>query len=398
MYFTSKRRTTDAIIAAAIITVSWNDFRIPGGLTLSDPLLIAGAMLAGFGPGRHPIATIRFHRSLKLLFQFGVALLLGGLIGGVVASTNDLGTSTALRFAVSLAAVLLLAAVLSADPKRWYLVVRSYVLGTVISAAAAILTDTSAGFRGRATGLANHPNHFGLTMMLGIFCAITLTISSTRLDRAIGLVATIPLGAGLLASGSRAALAGTLLGLAFLLVLQGGKAIRMTIALSLPGIPLVLWIMSNTSAGTSALSRLIAPTKYEGVASQDRLGHYADALKIIRSYPMTGIGFSRGLVFHDLPLQIVVTAGLLGLAAIWLLGNYLGRVIGTGIGQTADGRCRVMAGGILATAAFLLVSPNLYDRFLLVFFVVAACTPKVLAEWAHEPTMADSSPSQVSSP
>ena len=397
MYCTSKRRTTDAIIAAAVISVSWNDFRVPGGLTLSDPLLIGGAILAGLGSGRHPIATIRLHRSLKLLFEFGAALLLGGLIGGVVASTNDLGISTAVRFAISLAAVLLLGAALTADRKRWYLVVRSYVLGTVISATAAILTDTSGGFRGRATGLANHPNHFGLTMMLGIFCAICLTISSTRLDRAIGLVATIPLGAGLLASGSRAALAGTLLGLAFLLVLQGGKAIRMAIALSLPGFPLVLWIMSNTSAGTSALSRLIAPTKYEAVASQDRLSHYADALKIIRNYPVTGVGFSRGLVFHDLPLQIVVTAGILGFVAIWILGIYVARVVSTGIGRAADGRCRVMAGGILATAGFLLVSPNLYDRFLLVFFVVAACTPNVLVTLSYGPTMADS-PSQVSSP
>jgi O-antigen ligase len=395
LYCTSRRRTTDVIIGVAVVTVTWNDFRIPGGLTLSDPLLIAGAILAGLGRGHDPVATIRTHGSLKRLFQFGVTLVLGGLIGGAIGSPENLGLSTAIRFAISLGAVLLLATVLIVDRRRWYLVVRCYALGAVISALAALLTDTSAGFRGRATGLANHPNHFGLTMMLGMFCAMGLTTRSSRLDRYFGLLALIPLSAGLLASGSRAALASALLGLAFLLALQGARAVRLTVALAVPGVPLVLWVMSHTSAGTSALSRLVSPTKYEGEASQDRLGHYTEAWKIIRSNPITGVGFSRGLVFHDLPLQLLVTAGLLGLAAIGLLAAHLGRVIGAGAGRSADSRCRVMAGGIVATAAFLLVSPNLYDRFLLIFFAIAACAPAALTSAPQMPAMIGSSTSEV---
>lgn len=377
MYFTSSRRTTDALIVVAVATVSWNDLRIPGGLTVSDPLLLASAFLAGLGLGTAPIVTVRTHRALGPLSRFGIALAVGGLLGGLLVDGDATGVPAAMKFAVSLFTVLYFAAVVLSDEARWFMVVRAFVVGAAASAACSIVTDTSSGFGGRQTGLSNHPNHFGLVMLLGIFASISLAFRRSRPDRILGLLALLPLGIGLISSGSRGALAATILGLAFILISVGSRALPMIAILSLPIAALAAWVETGASSGSSAISRLLSPTRYDDVAAQDRVGLFTAALDLIRDHPLTGSGFSRALEFHNVVLQILVTGGVLGAVALVFLFTYLRRVIGAGFGRTASPLVRVMAGGVLAAFLFILLAPNFYDRFLLLFLAIAGCAPVV---------------------
>ena len=116
--------------------------------------------------------------------------------------------------------------------------------------------------------------------------------------------------AALIASGSRAALAGLVVwGVASVVLSRRfrlplivlGALVAGAAALVLPGI---------VDPGGSALSRTLAPSVREAESSAERASNYREAIDQIADSPWFGSGFADPLRFHSVPLQMVVNAGV----------------------------------------------------------------------------------------
>jgi hypothetical protein len=372
------KKMTDVLIFVAVVTSSWNLFRAPGRLTISDPMLLAGAIAAGKGIGLETLRSCWNHYFTGPLARFGVLLVGGGLVGGVFAGEFVLGLLNAARFSLSLFVVLYLGVCYFNTPTHWLFGIRAYAIGASANALYAAIGGVSSAYSyvGRYSGMTTHPNHFGLSTMLGAFAALCLLSNRTRADRTIGAVCLGSCVFGVYLSGSRGALVGLAIGSSVTLISRGAKALPTLVALAIPGVPVLLWVLSNAASGSSAISRLVAPGEGEGDSTGDRLVYYSNASGLIRSRPLFGSGFARALEFHSIPLQLVVVAGAFGLVAFIYLGHFIYRICRAGVGPHASLSTRAMAGALAGFGFYLFTANILYDRYLLIFLLLASRVPR----------------------
>ncbi|MFZ4669048.1 MAG: O-antigen ligase family protein [Microthrixaceae bacterium] len=354
----------------ATVGITWLSFRGPGGLTLSDFSLVAAAMVAAALISRDGVPPAA-RRALGPLVAFGLLLLAGGLVGGAFSGGLATGAADAGRFVVSITTSIVVATVLASHRSLIPTFYAIYAGGAALSVVYAVVAE---GGPGRPSGLSVHPNHFAMAAMLGLFAGAAAIGRGSRLRATLMIACSFICAVGVLISGSRAALIGTIVGGAFLLVLRSSRTLPVLAITALLCVGAVA-ITSQDSTGSDALSRLLRPGQTVGLSNADRSEKLEIALNQISGHAITGIGFTEARTAHSLALQLLVTGGVLGLLALVAFIWFLSRVIRTA--WRAPRRRRptmevTATAGLVAAATTLVVQNNLWDRYLLVYLAVTA--------------------------
>jgi O-antigen ligase len=285
-----------------------------GPLTYGDIFLIAanGAALLSWPAFVQPTASWRRIATAVLLLAGGgtIAMLLFSL--PLASSTSEL-----LSYVTSTAMCLSLAYFLRPTRRETMLLAVSYGIGVLVSCWVAIHQQVAPGFR--PTGLTTHPNHLGISALLGagMWLAI-LFAAGRRWLRVVAFAACALAAYGVLESGSRAALVGLLA--AVLGTIVGARAGRRILILTAGGLVPFYLIATRTITFSqeNAFTRLLGGGTAPA-ADQGRSIRYAVIGQRIRDHPIIGNGFGDSRFGHSLYLQMWAIAGLLGVIAIVLI-------------------------------------------------------------------------------
>ena len=211
---------------------------------------------------------------------------------------------------------------------------RAWAAGAVVAAAVGLANSASVYQRGamvqgraeipRGVG----PNGLGTTLMLGGILSLGLAFKTGGRERVLWIGAGLLCLAGLLASGSRASLAGWMIGAAYLLWRELRAKPRRMAAVAAAGVLLLLGIAAVTPQLTQRLGHTLSDV------SGNRLRIWHTSLEMIADRPMLGTGFGTFERAYDrrrvagmssepfafnLWLNLAVETGGLGLAtALWV--------------------------------------------------------------------------------
>jgi hypothetical protein len=371
---TTRVNPAEAMLTASLVlgitTITWTNVRLPGNVTLADPFLLLAATAVVVLPSS-TLAAIRSSRASTLFLWFASLLLVGGLIGGALSKLGDSGYAEAARFAVGIGVCVTLAPAVVANPRLTRLASWCWVSGATASVAWAAVAGAAA--RGRWYGLTIHPNHFGISLVASAFLALYLLRTSRGGSRMIAGVCFVAATAGIVGSGSRGALLGLTVGLVGLALLQGLRGARVLLIVGgLAITALAIGYPSDSTGGASAIDRLLFSGAGSDVATASRVEYLGEATAMFASHPLTGVGFSEARSAHSLFLQVPVTAGILGLAALTALALFWMTIWRTASRHRNSWILCTTAAGVLALAVALLVSNNLWDRYLLLYLAIAA--------------------------
>jgi O-antigen ligase len=317
-----------ALILLVLITLATGRWRRPGATYL--PVLVAAFTLA-----------------------------LAGLIGTFFSAAPGTSVLNVVRFSVAVGGMLLLFSQSVARPNEVRCLMWAYVLGVTMSAAYS-LTHVNP-YTQRGEGLAFHSNALGLTCVFAMCLAYGLVSTATRSGRRLGLGCLSVLGLGLLNSGSRAALiALTAATLTFVAVSQNRTLLRYgTFAAAMAGGAVFAgWY---TLPAATAIDRLFTTSELTSQSDAERTELRGVTIVRISAHPLTGSGFANATAAHNLPLQVIESAGVLGglafSALVWAILKPLIR----------RRRDPMIAGSLAMYIGYLvagLASPPLWDRWL----------------------------------
>ena len=355
-----RRRMAPVLWAGVAFTAPLQGIRTGPVLALSDLLLIAAfAMIL-------PDVLVGWRRVVPagVVIAF-IVLVTAGLAGTFFAA--DVGASLANLVRIVLAAAGSVTAMALWDPGRARLQQFAWLwfAGACTSAAWAAVTPRS--FVGRAVGLSNHPNHFGLMCMLAVGLGVGLALSSTGWPRMAALGGVVLLLAGVGLSGSRAALLGTAVAIGLVALLT--RRFRL---LAASGVVVVLAAMAVVVGivhipDSNALARLGGGG---GSAGSDvgRVQVAEEALTTIARYPLTGQGFQFAAEAHNIYLQALVVGGPLALLSFLCLSGLILRAAGRAVRRERHRRSGPLVAGLMAGYAAYLSTGFLWnilwDRYL----------------------------------
>lgn len=302
--------------------VSMNALRAGPEVSAADAMFGIAALLALV------LTTRRSNKDYLKSFLpaiFLIALVIFGGLSGSFSSTDQVGGLAELgRFAASSMLLLFIVALWAPTPKRIQGLAWAIVLGTTLNAALSFGVEKLAG---RAMGLSNHPNHLGLACALSIGAALGLAFTTRRSGlRGVLFVCVCLLSAAILASGSRAALLGSVVSvMVFVVASKPWKLVAW-------GLLATAVVLSVAQAGFLYLGEFNAFNRIVGDSSalasdRARTRLAADAIEMIWVNPIIGSGFEQAKVAHSIYLQLWVSAGVLGIVAIGGLGYLVVRVL-----------------------------------------------------------------------
>lgn len=318
------------------------------------------------------------------------------VVGGILASVHADSTSGSLKVVLDGIFVLLVlqwaTRTLLDTERRLQSAMGAVVLGTTISALVALEQSfhhhAAAAYSSseRAAGLTQQTNIAGITFAVGLVLAVGLA-----LDRGKGrfwhrplCVAVIALG--LMMTGSVSGMITALAGLCILLVRRGLRLRTLAGALLvIAGVYLVATHVELHFGSTqlNPLARLQATTTqgsgyntispreatwsgaWAGIQHQPIIGHGLDADSSVVYYdPYLGVSYPT----HDLPLLLWYEGGIFFLVGFALMmGSALRRTLRVGRSPTND----MLLGAAVTVLLFSLQSPELFDRWLWLPFVLA---------------------------
>jgi len=236
------------------------------------------------------VLVINLLRERRDVARFTTALVAGGAVAGALAIILQ-------RLPVALTTRLL---------------TRLSVVGYPTSRIVRYIEDNPALAR-RATGTGVDPNAFAGFLMLVLVLAVGQAAASRPVvPRKLSIV-TIPLtGLALLLTQSRAAWLGAAVGVGMLALLRYRRLIVPLIALGIAA--------AAFGVGAGYLSRLTGGLRGQDAATQLRYREFANALQLIRDYPVFGVGFGDApridlqTGVSSVYLTVAERAGLIGLA------------------------------------------------------------------------------------
>jgi O-antigen ligase/polysaccharide polymerase Wzy-like membrane protein len=378
------------LVALSILTVSWQGVQGPVSVPISDFPFLFALPLIGLGLLRREMPLVLPNWLLAVAGGMILGALLaalfvpnppafvigpGGVAGATASRQSDVGFLLRIIYALVLVPVVIAAAAGSWGRVRFFADV--WVASTAICALAGCLDSlTHAGIANavvangpfpfdRAIGLTDQPNYLGQFISMALPVAIVRAYQTTGLPR-LALVSSIGvLVLGLQVSGSRLGLVGAVIGVAVL----GTLVPRVRYGVAVGGITLAVLGAASLAiqpGGESALER------FSGGDPQAEAGRrflLERSWEIARDHLATGVGFSRILDSHSLPIQFLLAGGIVALLAfmLWVWG--MGRV---GVSVVRDERAppasRELAAALTAAlAAWLipgLINPQLIERFM----------------------------------
>jgi O-antigen ligase len=351
--------TVVALLSGAAFLVSMNALRPIPDLSYSDVFIGAAILPILISGMRRRVRAAQLARYVMPLSLAGLVVC-GGLLGTFVASDQIASLGQLIRFTVSSVLVLLLFAIWS--PKRRSLELVAWALLAGVSTSAALgLFIKDAG--GRAVGLANHPNHLGLTCCLGVGTALGLALSSNdSLKRSLAFLSLPILMFGVLASGSRSALLGS--GVVVIVFLTSTRQWKVVIWGLAVGVCLLVVVQRGILdiGEYNAVSRLLGDeSSAESDIAREQLRE--GAFVQIRENPVIGGGFESAREAHSIYLQLWAAAGMLGLIFIVGVGIVVIKVLAESR-RTGDILCIGLASSYLGYLAAGFVVNSLWDRYL----------------------------------
>jgi O-antigen ligase len=350
------------LASIGVLTAPWMNVRVAPSLTLSDVFLVAAIPYAVMS-WRRRVGVRDFLRGPhRWLLAIAGLFVIGSALGAVVAE-DATGAPIALRFAASVAVVCLLVWSCVHNDSDWHYFAALFVGGAAVSAAFALARPGEYGL-GRSIGLTNHPNHLGLSMLLASALAFPLLVSAKRSQRLTAWGAFPLAFAALIASGSRAALAGLVVWGVASAVLSRRFRLPLIVVGALTASAAALVLPGIVDPGGSAVSRTLAPSAREAESSAERAANYQEAIDQIAASPWFGSGFADPLRFHSVPLQMVVNAGLIGVLALLVAVGLAIRLLRRASIPGASIVVRSSAAGVLGAFTALVVSNQLFDRYL----------------------------------
>lgn len=349
------------------------------------PLLVVLALLYSLGVGH----TRRRSGSFVWVVS-SVLILLASLFSGIATDVSD-----TLRVGIPFALIVGLAPGVLAyhsniHPDFIRKTVHSFLLVQSISAIAGLLQlggifISSREFRGRATGLADHPNVLGLMSAIGILICLGLIFSQTPPASRLLNVGFLTLnGLALMFSGSLSSILALSAGLLVLLVSAKG--------LSRIVVPVVtLFMTASAIAGLAGVSPFgifgpvlhrvaVVTGQSEGVASLDiREETYSFALASIPAKPITGVGmdslnegtYNGVTVVHNYLLRGFYQGGIFLFIALLIISILIAFLV---VQSSISGKGTVAAAIASGVLMYALTSA-FYDQqqyWFLIFFAVAA--------------------------
>ncbi|MHB8646250.1 MAG: O-antigen ligase family protein [Thermomicrobiales bacterium] len=259
------------------------------------------------GAGRNT-TTQMAHDYLKLLLGVGMVVLVVNLLrerGDVARFTTVLIAGGAIAGALALILQRLPVALTTR------LLTRLSVIGYPTDRVVRYIEDNPALAR-RATGTGVDPNAFAGFLMLILVLAVGQAVASRPLvSRKLSSV-TVPLvGLPLLLTQSRAAWLGAGVGIGLLALLRYRRLIVPLIALGIAA--------AAFGVGAGYLSRLTGGLRGQDAATRLRYREFANALQLIRDYPVFGVGFGDApridlqTGVSSVYLTVAERAGIIGL-------------------------------------------------------------------------------------
>ena len=310
-----------AVMIGASFTAPMNGLRVGGFLTVSDLFLITATSLVIMNMLMQPgVLSLGLYK--PFLMAAGL-ILLGGCIGTAVSARGTSGIIELVKFFAASVILLIVVARWAPTRREVRCLAWAFVGGATVSALLGLWLLRT-GIQERSIGLTTHPNHLGIVSLLACGTAVGLALQYSGIGRKLGAGFAAALGAGLLASGSRAAVVGALTSfVVFVVITRSGRALRWA-GLCAVVCAILLALGAVEVSSTSALGRLLGqdPTSHTSDAARDAARQ--ESFLIINSNPLTGGGFGVLLEAHNLYLQMFAAAGVLGLAG--MLGIVMGTV------------------------------------------------------------------------
>lgn len=327
---------TSVIAAAATLAIAWSGLPVAalpfGTATLRDPLILAAALAALYAI----LAGERIrlpNLPIWLLFPAGMLVVTASLSGlvpyspHVISPREETGLTGLIKLEVAMVLFPVLLSVVAASPRRVLLFTKFWLVSATVSALVALsdyvgLTTIGqsligSGAGGRVSGLAIHSNQLGLSCAMVIPIALFL-VSRTRVTTtavAYSALAAINLFA-VLASGSRAAVVGAGIALAYMLITSPPVRRHAVVLAAVGGSVLLLALgASQVKGAETALDRLQPSSVSAQTSDAERAVLYEEATDGFEDRPVVGTGFGAIKGAHSLYLQILEVGGLLALLA-----------------------------------------------------------------------------------
>ncbi len=302
------------LMFGAALLVSMIAIRAGSEVTAADVLLGAALgpalILASRRPAEEQRRPFGRHWHLPVLLLVGT-LVFGGLIGSFSADNQNLSLAELGRFAASSAVVVVLLWLWRPGRRRLEALCWFLLIGATINAGLGLVLEK---FGGRAMGLSGHPNHYALACVLAAGIALGLAFSAPgRASRVISVGCLTLLGVGVIVSGSRAALLGLAVALAaFMVTTKSWRFVAL-------GLVVCVGVLVAINTNLLSVGELNAVNRIRGdqssyLADQERLEAARQTLDVIAAHPLTGNGFESAKFAHSIYLQLLASAGLLGVA------------------------------------------------------------------------------------
>lgn len=363
-------RTAEAFVILGAFLVPMNDLHRTGAfsfVTAADAAFVLGFGLMFPDLVRRPLR-------LPATFVVGaIGVFFAAVISSMLSEAPLTGLNATTRLVVGAFGITVLLAWWSPSRKKVVVLAWAYVLGNVGSAVYAIVDGTKWS-DGRRSGLAEHPNFFGLGALLAIALIPFLLTQTPRQRRWILVVAGLACFWGLWTSGSRGALA-ALIGLAVIypLISRSVTAGLGMFAVFAVGMTFSQQLLSESGSG-NALGRLLG----EGTASTSdgsREQVAEAALEQFQSSPILGVGLVDPLQAHIIYLQIMAALGVVGLLAFLLAVSATVRPV-----ITLQPPFNLLALPALSYATVGFVTNVLWDRYIWITLALALLAPRLAAD------------------
>lgn len=420
VFFVVKRPSVESIgfvlLASGVATASWDAVN-PRGLPLADVLLamaLVTAMIQLLGGRRLPIPQAWLYLpGLLIVFTFVILVLhppppevfadryhppnnAAQLNGSSGYNTN---VDNSVKFLLALVAVPWLLMTFGLGRARLSRLADAWCAGVCVNAVLAVLdeqgvTSVSAhliGFvdvSGRQPGLTTHPNQLALAIVLTLPVAVSWGARRGTWQ----LMSAFAVGSLILAvlvTGSRAGIAAAFLAVGLTVAAQPALR-RFVLWMTVPG---SIVIAVNSERILSFLGSALTESRFgEGhsVSSDlDRLHRLEQARRDFDSSPFYGIGMRVALEGHNVYLQVLAAAGIIGLAALTI---YALGALYAALSLWHDMFARVMGVSIFLFFLLGVVSNNLVARYLFVPVGIIAGLSRlaeVKRSGAHEASLAD---------
>lgn len=370
-------------LVVGVALVTFNGLRVAPGLAAADVAFVAAAASVFL----HNFITRRPTVVPSWLVLAGTLILVAGVLSAAVSLDFSSNLGPAVRFAIALTLTPIVIGALTDSGGRRRLVIGAWMLSAAINAAVGVsdavgVTAIGTEFSlrdhaGRSNALTSHPNHLGLVCATAIPVLLwalglrrqTLGLVNIGLGLLLGLLA-----AGILTSGSRAALLAAAAGVAVF----GLLAARRTRAVLGPAVFLLIGAVASVSLIPS-IDQADAPTIFErfgddpGAQRSDtgRISAFAEANQAFGESPIVGEGFAEARTAHNIYLQLLQSGGLVAFVAFatFAVGSLrAGRALrlSPGLRDTERDLAAALTASLVVWLVAGLAQNAVYDRYLYV--------------------------------